>query len=289
MSTTPAPEHNSSEATSQSTPPEANNPEANNVVRYEVQDGVATITLNRPQALNALTDEAKVALLEAIRTADEDSAVRVLVLTGQGRAFCVGQDLREHVASLNAAESRSLNTVREHYNPIALALADLRKPSIAAVNGVTAGAGLSLAMLTDVRIACESATFTTAFAGIALSCDTGASWTLQRLVGPTKAMEMLFNPRSIDAAEAERLGLVTTVSPDDEFAATVGAVARQLAAGPTLAYASIRAAVHFSSTHSLAESLDFEADKMALTGDSADHHAAVKAFLAKEQPQFSGK
>lgn len=258
-------------------------------VRYDLADGIATITLNRPDALNALTVDAKEALLTALQTAAQDESVRCVVLTGSGRAFCVGQDLREHVEQLATANDKPLTTVRDHYNPIALTLATMPKPVIAAINGVTAGAGLSLAMLADLRIATASAKFTTAFAGIALSCDTGSSWTLQRLVGPTKAMELLLEPRNIDAAEAERIGLLTAVVPDDDFAEAVAKRAAALAAGPTLAYASIRAAVHNSTTSSLADSLEFEADKMTLTGNSSDHKIAVDAFLAKQKPLFTGR
>lgn len=259
------------------------------LVRYDVADGVATVTLNRPDALNALTNDAKVALLEAFNAAAQDDAVRVVVLTGSGRAFCVGQDLREHVQQLGQASDTPLTTVRDHYNPIALAMANMPKPIIAAINGVAAGAGLSLAMLADIRIATESAKFTTAFAGIALSCDTGSSWTLQRLVGPTKAMELLLEPGSIDAAEASRIGLLTQVVPDGEFAQAVSGRAARLAAGPTLAYASIRSAVHNSATNSLADSLEFEADMMTRTGLSNDHKVAVDAFLNKQKPTFTGK
>lgn len=258
-------------------------------VLYQVADGVATITLNRPDALNALTNEVKVSLLEALRVAAADETVRVVVLTGAGRAFCVGQDLREHVSELEANPGTPLGTVAEHYNPIALEIHTMPKPVIAAINGVAAGAGLSLAMLADLRIAAASAKFTTAFAGIALSCDTGASWTLQRLVGPTRAMEWLLRPQPVSAQVALDAGLLTEVIGDDEFGHTIAARARELADGPTLAYASIRAAVAYSATHSLDDSLTFEETKMALTGTSRDHRVAVDAFFAKEKPTFTGE
>ena len=264
-------------------------PEADELVSYDVTDHVATLTLNRPKALNALTNDMKTALLHALERARDDADVRAVVLTGNGRAFCVGQDLREHVDQLATSDDKPLTTVRDHYNPIARTLWDLPKPTIAALNGVTAGAGLSLAMLCDLRLAAASATFTTAFSGIALSCDTGSSWTLQRLVGPTKAMELLFDPTSISAVDAERIGLVTSVVADDEFSETVTARASGLAAGPTLAYAAIRASVHYSAAHNLADSLDYEADRMSETGASADHRIAVDAFLAKQRPTFTGR
>ncbi|MCW2785830.1 MAG: enoyl-CoA hydratase [Marmoricola sp.] len=258
-------------------------------VAYAVENGVATITLNRPEGMNSLNIATKEALLDAVTRAAEDSAVRCVVLTGSGRAFCVGQDLKEHVALLESGSSEALfTTVAKHYNPIATALATMSKPVIAAVNGVAAGAGASLAFACDLRIVAESAGFNLAFPGIALSCDTGASWTLPRLVGRAKALELLYFPSTIPAAEALELGLATKVVPDADLAAEVTAVASRLAAGPTLSYASIRQSVNFSSDHGFAESLAFEGDKMNLTGASQDHRRAVDAFLAKEKPTFTG-
>lgn len=250
-------------------------------------DGVATLTLARPEGMNSLTLATKIALRDALHAVAADSAVRAVVLTGSGRAFCVGQDLKEHVSDLEKGPLS--DTVTEHYNPTVTAIATMPKPVIAAVNGVAAGAGASLAFAADFRVVAESARFTTAFAGIALSCDTGASWTLPRLVGTTKAMDLLLRPRTIDAAEALELGIATEVVPDAELEATVARLAAELAAGPTLAYASIKRAVAFSATHDLPESLEHEGQKMALTGASQDHRAAVQAFLDKQTPQFEGR
>ena len=259
-------------------------------VSYTVEDGLATIRLERPEAMNSLDVATKEALLDAVTKAADDDAVRCVVLTGSGRAFCVGQDLREHVALLEAADEEALfSTVEKHYNPIVTAILTMPKPVIAAVNGVAAGAGASLAFACDLRIVAESAGFNLAFAGIALSCDTGASWTLPRLVGRAKALELLFLPSTIPAAQALELGLATRVVPDDQLTDEVTALARRLAAGPTLSYASMRAAVTHSATHDLAEALAFEKDKMDLTGKSADHRAAVQAFLAKEKPVYEGR
>ena len=181
-------------------------------VRYDVQDGVATITLNRPEAMNGLDVATKEALLDAVRRAAEDDAVRCVVLTGSGRAFCVGQDLKEHITILESSDAESLfRTVEEHYNPIVTALATMPKPVVAAVNGVAAGAGASLAFACDFRVLTEAAGFNLAFAGVALSCDTGSSWTLPRIVGRAKALELLYFPRTIGSAESLELGLATTV------------------------------------------------------------------------------
>ena len=259
-------------------------------VTYGVSDGIATITLNRPEAMNSLNLETKIALRDAVHAAASDSEARCVVLTGTGRAFCVGQDLKEHVADLKSNNAGPLsNTVAEHYNPTVTAIATMPKPVIAALNGVAAGAGASLAFASDFRILKDTASFNLAFAGIALSCDTGASWTLQRLIGKGKATELLLLPRTIPSDEALTLGLATVVAPADEFDATVAALARKLADGPTLAYASIKRSIAYSATHDLPASLEQEAQKMALTGASTDHRVAVEAFLAKEKPQFEGR
>jgi 2-(1,2-epoxy-1,2-dihydrophenyl)acetyl-CoA isomerase len=257
-------------------------------VLVERDGGVATVRLNRADAMNALDVATKDALLAALQEVADDSSVRCVVLTGSGRAFCVGQDLREHVRLLKSSDPSLWETVPKHYNPIAELLATMNKPVVAAVNGVAAGAGAAFAMAADLRIAVDTAGFNLAFAGIALSCDSGSSWWLQRLVGPARAKELLLLPRTVLADECLSLGLVTEVVPAEAFEARVAEVAHQLAQGPTLAYGSIRRAVAFSAGHPLAESLALEGEYMALTGASADHLAAVDAFLAKEQPRFSG-
>jgi 2-(1,2-epoxy-1,2-dihydrophenyl)acetyl-CoA isomerase len=274
--------------TSATSPDSPNAPAA--PVLLDVVDAVATITLNRPEAMNGLDVATKDLLLETVRQVADDPAVRCVVLTGSGRAFCVGQDLKEHLAGLTGEADVPLsNTVEKHYNPIMLALSTMPKPVIAAVNGVAAGAGASLAFAADFRILVDSAGYNTSFAGVALSCDTGSSWTLPRLVGRAKAMELLYFPRTVSAQEALELGLATQVVGEEELAGAVGELSRRLAAGPTVAFGSIRQAVAYSAAHPLEESLAFEAEKMALTGGTEDHLAAVDAFMAKEKPAFQGR
>ena len=259
-------------------------------VRLEVNEGVATITLARPDAMNGLDISTKEALLDAVRSAAEDDAVRCVVLTGSGRAFCVGQDLKEHISILESSDATSLfRTVEEHYNPIVTALATMPKPVIAAVNGVAAGAGASLAFACDFRVLAETAGFNLAFAGVALSCDTGSSWTLPRLVGRAKALELLYFPRTIGSAESLELGLATSVAAPADFEAEVAKLARMLADGPTASYGAIRRSVAFSAGHDFAESLEFEASMMTLTGGTEDHRNAVSAFVRKEKPVYRGR
>ncbi len=259
-------------------------------VRYDVADGVATIALNRPDAMNGLDIATKEALLQAVRAAAQDESVRCVVLTGSGRAFCVGQDLKEHITILQSSDATALfSTVEEHYNPIVTALATMPKPVIAAVNGVAAGAGASLAFACDFRIMTESAGFNFAFAGVALSCDTGSSWTLPRLVGRAKAIELLYFPRTIDSAESLELGLATKVVDTDQLDGEVASLARRLASGPTVAFGAIRRAVEYSGGHDFVDSLEFEASMMTLTGSTEDHHNAVGSFVNKEKPSFTGR
>jgi 2-(1,2-epoxy-1,2-dihydrophenyl)acetyl-CoA isomerase len=256
-------------------------------VLYQLDGAVATITINRPAARNALTAETKVALLEAARTASGDDAVRAVVITGAGPAFCSGQDLREH-AELLAAGGSPLDTVRRHYNPIIETIADMAKPVVAALPGVAAGAGASLAFACDFRIAAERASLLLAFARVGLGADSGASWTLPRLVGAAKAAELLMLAEPVDSATALRLGLLTSVVPDDELPAAAASFAARLADGPTLAYAAIKESLLYGSSHTLSESLEKEADLQERLGASADHRSATEAFVAKQAPVYHG-
>jgi len=257
-------------------------------VLYQLDGAVATIMINRPAARNALTAETKVALLDALRTASSDDAVRAVVITGAGQAFCSGQDLREH-AELLAAGGSPLDTVRRHYNPIIETVAGMLKPVVAALPGVAAGAGASLAFACDFRIAAERASFLLAFARVGLGADSGASWTLPRLVGAAKAAELLMLAEPMDSATALRLGLLTSVVPDEELPAAAASFAARLADGPTLAYAAIKESLLYGSSHTLSESLEKEADLQERLGSSADHRASTEAFVAKQAPVYQGR
>ncbi|MFI0411059.1 enoyl-CoA hydratase-related protein [Actinomadura sp. 3N508] len=256
-------------------------------VLYDLTDGVGTITLNRPDGMNSLTVEMKELLRATVVRAAADPAARAVILTGAGRAFCAGQDLREH--GDNLAAGRGLDdTVRKHYNPIVLALAGMRKPVIAAVNGVAAGAGASLAFACDLIVASDKARFATAFTGIGLAPDSGMSWTLQRLVGRAKAAELLLLGEPIKAEAALELGLVNRVVPADELAPASVELARRLAAGPTVSYGAVKTALDFAATHDLASALEREAELQDNCEKTSDHHNATEAFLKKEQPTFEG-
>lgn len=259
-------------------------------VLLDLTDGVATITLNRPDAMNSLDVATKEALLDTVRSVADDPAARCVVLTGTGRGFCVGQDLKEHIEILRSSSSESLfRTVDEHYNPIVSTLAGMAKPVVAALNGVAAGAGASLAFACDLRILADTAGFNLAFANVALSCDTGASFHLQRLVGRAKALELLYFPSTIPADRALELGLATRVVPADDLVDVTREVAARLAAGPTVALGAMRQSVAYAAGHSLEEALELESAMMQKTGATRDHEAAVAAFVAKEKPVFEGR
>jgi 2-(1,2-epoxy-1,2-dihydrophenyl)acetyl-CoA isomerase len=263
-------------------------PVTDNVVLHQVDGAVATITINRPEARNALTAQAKVALLDALRDCSTDDAVRAVILTGAGQAFCAGQDLREH-ADLLASGAAPLATVREHYNPIIETVTGMPKPVIAALPGVAAGAGASLAFACDFRVAAQRASFMLAFARVGLGSDSGASWTLQRLIGPARAAEMLMLAEPVDAATALGLGLLTSVVADEDLPDAASTLAARLAAGPTLAYAAIKEALLYASAHSIRESLDKEADLQTWLGSTEDHREATLAFVNKQIPAYKGR
>ncbi|TGB05876.1 enoyl-CoA hydratase-related protein [Streptomyces sp. MZ04] len=262
-------------------------------VLYEVSDGLATITLNRPEAMNAMNTEAKVALREAARSAGSDPAVRAVLLTATGRAFCVGQDLKEHVGQLLAdresGSGQTMSTVSEHYNPIVRALTGMAKPVVAGVNGVAAGAGFGFALAADYRIVADTARFNTSFAGVALTADSGVSWTLQRLIGPGRAADLMLFPRNISAQEAYDLGIVNKVVPADDLAAEAQQLARTLAEGPTLAYGALKESLAYAAGHTLEEALEKEDELQAKAGASEDHTIAVQAFLDKAKPKYLGR
>ncbi|GAB3144276.1 enoyl-CoA hydratase-related protein [Micromonospora sonneratiae] len=252
-------------------------------------DAVVTLTLNRPAAMNALDVALKEALREALAELETDRSCRAVVLTGAGNNFCTGQDLREHVAVLESGSQDPLNTVHTHFNPIASRLAQLPKPVVAAVGGMAAGAGASLAFLADFRVGGPRTRFLMAFANVGLAADTGASWSLPRLVGHAKAVELLMLAEPISVDEADRLGLLTRrVENDEQVLPTAQELAARLAAGPTVAYGAIKRQLSVGDAGTLSEALAAEARAQAICGATADHRAATTAFVNKQKPVFEG-
>lgn len=257
-----------------------------NFIKYEVADGVATITLNRPDVYNALNDEITFELQDALKAVAKDEKVRVVVLTGEGKAFCSGQDLK--AASGNQKRS-FLQSLHKRYNPIIRAMRALPKPIICRLNGVAAGAGCSLALACDMIVASEEATLIEVFINIGLVPDSGSSYFLPRLTGMAKAFELCAMGSRVKAEEALALGLVNKVVPTEKLDEAVKGYTDYFAKAPTKAIGLIKKMLAKSATATLDEMLDYEAYCQEIAGSTHDYQEGVKAFLEKRKPDFSGK
>ncbi|HEX7065027.1 MAG TPA: enoyl-CoA hydratase-related protein [Bacillales bacterium] len=253
-------------------------------IQYEVEGGIARITLNRPDKLNAFNGQMHKELADALKQAGKDSEVRVVVLTGEGRAFCSGQDLADVGEDVDFAE-----VLRKGYNPIIETLTGMEKPVVAAVNGTAAGAGVSLALACDFRLAHEKASFVEAFINIGLVPDSGNLYFLPRLIGHAKALELAVLGEKVKAAKAEELGLVTKVVPADDWETEVQAFAERLASMPTKAIGLIKRYMQKSWENDLGEVLENEAYAQKIAGSTEDFKEGVQAFLEKRKPKFQGK
>jgi len=259
------------------------------LLRIEHDGGVAILTLDRPDVLNAFDEELTSALAGAMTEAARDAAVRCVVLTGAGRAFSAGQDLRDRATALaQGADLQLGDELRRRYHPIVTAIRRMRKPVIAAVNGVAAGAGLGLALSCDVRVASTSATFRAAWSKVGLVPDAASAYFLPRLVGWGRAIDIIFSGEPLGTDEALRIGLVSRVWPDAEFGERWHAYARDLAGGATEAYALTKEGLNAAWDHGLRDFLDVEASLQDRAGRSADYAEGVRAFLEKRPARFSG-
>jgi 2-(1,2-epoxy-1,2-dihydrophenyl)acetyl-CoA isomerase len=260
-------------------------------LQTKLEGGVLTLTMNRPEKLNALNLEMMQGLLDGLQRAASDDSVKVLVLTGAGAAFCAGGDVSSMAEgkSFSAGYEANVDMLRQKMEAPRL-LHELGKPTIAKLRGAAAGAGMSLALACDLRIASETAQIVTAFAKVGLAGDYGGTWFLTRLVGEAKAKELYFMSPRVLAAEALSLGLVNRVLPDAELDAAVDALAASLAAGPTVALNYMkRNLTAVSDGISLAALLDLEAARMVRSAQTADHREAAKAFIEKRAPRFTGQ
>lgn len=248
---------------------------------HELTDGVATVTLNRPDSLNALNAEMRRELLAAVKAARADDATRVLILTGAGRGFCAGADLRG-----GTGEREFRRVLTDEYNPLITALRTLPKPVVASVNGVAAGAGVSLAFAADLVIASDEARFVPAFNRIGLVPDSGLTRTLVRTLGRHRALEILLGERQLTAAAAHEAGLVAAVVPAARLAEATRELGRRLAAGPVGAIGLTKRLVSRAEDDSLAESLDLEAALQGVAGRNAEHSEGVASFAEKREPRF---
>ena len=261
----------------------------------EVDDqGVAVITMDRPERRNALTGDMLSGLATALAEVEFDPAVRCVVLTGAGGAFCAGGDVKGFAEGGGAGGGAAswdegVHTQGHNHKSTSGVLFSMPKPTIAAIPGAAAGAGLSLALACDLRIAVDTAVMTTAFARVGLAGDYGGTWLLTQLVGPAKAKELYFMPERMDMATALDLGIVNTVASADEFDDVWRGTAARLAAGPPIAYRYMKENINRATTSDLTTILELEATHHRHTGTTADHLEASKAFVEKREPEFRGK
>ncbi|MDO8614899.1 MAG: enoyl-CoA hydratase [Dehalococcoidia bacterium] len=259
---------------------------ADDTVLLEIADHVATVTLNRPEKLNALNPELLDALPGVLERVAGDPQVRCVILTGAGRGFCAGGDISAMAAGV--ITENPVERLRRQEESSRL-LHEMPKPTIAMINGPAAGAGLSLALCCDLRIAAESARLGTAFARVGFSGDFGGTWMLQRLLGPAKARELYFTAGMLDAREAERLGIVNRAVRDDGLRDETMALAQRIAAGPPIALARMKQNMNLALVSDFTTLLHAEAEGMIMTGMTRDHREAARAFLEKREPTFEGR
>jgi len=260
----------------------------------KIDDGVATITLNRPDKRNALSDVLTPALRETLLITDRDEAVRCIVITGAGRAFCAGGDISgmgggAGTPTQRQSQESAIRELTHREETLTLRLHELSTPTIAAVPGPAAGAGFSIALACDFRIGAESAFIKSAFANIGLPGDYGGSWLLTRLIGPAKAKALYFLSPRVDAAECLALGIFDEVVADDALQARARAMAAEIAAGPPIAIAYMKSHINAAAHSDLRSCLASEADRTIRCMDTNDHREAVKAFMEKRPPQFNGR
>ena len=258
-------------------------------IRFDVEGGIATITLNRPERMNAFTWEMIDAWAEALAECRRNDAVSVVILTGAGKAFCSGGDIGEMRKRGDLTPLERKTELERHVHKIPLAMEALDKPVIAAINGAATGAGLDLALMADLRIAAESARLGETYVKVGLVPGAGGAWFLPRLVGTAKALELFWTGDIIDAREAERIGLVNKVVPDAELMAVTRALAEKIASGPPLSARFIKRAVYEGARSDLRSALDLISSHYAVVATSADHREAVNAYLEKRKPVFTGR
>ena len=258
-------------------------------ILVSLQGGILGITLNRPDKLNAFNPEMHQRLKAALERARDEPEVRVVLLTGAGRAFCAGQDLAERDVSAGAAPIDLSVTIGSYYNPLVRRMRELPKPIVCAVNGIAAGAGANIALACDLVLAARSASFLQAFSRIGLLPDSGGTWFLPRLAGSARAMGLALLADKLPAEDAERWGLIWKAVDDARLMDEAQAIARILADGPTKAYGLIKKALHASAGNSLDAQLDLERDLQREAGLSEDYREGVAAFMQKRKPAFKGK
>lgn len=261
------------------------------LIQFDVRDGVARLTLNRPDKMNSFNADMHAEVRDALDSIQTNAAVRALVITGAGRGFCAGQDLADAEVRFTPGETPPDlgNVVERHYKPLVMRLSQLRVPTIAAVNGIAAGAGASLALACDMVVATQSASFVLPFSNIGLIPDTGCSWHLPQRIGQARAMGLALTGKKLPAAQAAEWGMIWEAVEDAAFATTVDTLAAKLASMPTKALLRTRQAMQLANTHTFEEHLSYEGTLMRELGKSADYVEGVSAFLEKRAPKFTGE
>ena len=258
-------------------------------ITFEIHEGVATITLNRPQSLNSFTTAMHAELREALQIVVEDRTIRALLITGAGRGFCAGQDLNDRAVAPDGEMPDLGDSIAKNYNPLIRAITALKKPVVCAVNGVAAGAGANFALACDIVLAGRNAVFIQGFSKIGLVPDSGGSWTLPRLVGRARAMGLTMLSGKISAERAEAWGMIWKVVDDDKLMIEARKLATHLATQPTFGLGLTKQAINAAGSNDFDSQLDLEQRLQSTAGRSSDYREGVAAFLAKRAPQFKGE
>lgn len=258
-------------------------------IEFEITEGVAVLTLNRPDRMNSFNTQMHGEVRDALKQVKKDGSVRCLLITGNGRGFCAGQDLSDRNVDPNAEMPNLGKSIEKNYNPLIRTLQGLEMPVICAVNGVAAGAGANIAFACDIVLAARSASFIQAFCKIGLVPDSGGTWTLPRLVGHARAMALSMLGDKISAEQAQSWGMIWQVIDDEQLKDEALSMAKRLATQPTKGLALIKRAIQSSWDNSFDEQLDLERDLQTLAGRTEDYREGVKAFMEKRQPDFKGK
>ena len=258
-------------------------------IEFTIEQGIATLTLNRPESLNSFTTLMHNEVREALAQLQVQTNVRCLLITGKGRGFCAGQDLNDRAVDPNAPTPDLGESLEQRYNPLIRTLKALPMPVICAVNGVAAGAGANLAFACDIVLAARSAAFIQAFCRLGLVPDSGGTWMLPRLVGQARAMALSLLGDKVSAEQAEQWGMIWKSYPDEQLMAEATRLATHFATQPTKGLAYIKQAIQASYHNTLDQQLDLERDLQRLAGRTSDYREGVQAFLAKRTPQFTGQ